>query len=184
MDLSGYTAIFGGSFNPPHMGHQLACLYVLEAFNAAEVWMEPAYTHPFGKDLVDFDQRVAMCHTLAAPLGARVKVREDERQVNDGRTYFLIRYLKGLAPERSFALMVGADILEEKGSWYRWQDIENEVPIVAIGRAGAPPRLGRVEMPDISSREVRTRIENGQSLRGLVPYSVYRYIEEHSLYRG
>ena len=68
MMLHGHTAIYGGSFDPPHMGHQLACLYVLEALAAEAVWLMPCFVHPFGKALSSFEHRFAMCEKLARPL--------------------------------------------------------------------------------------------------------------------
>ena len=43
------VAIFGGSFDPPHVGHQMACLYVLATAPVEEVWFVPVYRHAFGK---------------------------------------------------------------------------------------------------------------------------------------
>ena len=54
------VALFGGSFNPPHVAHQMVALYVLETQPVDELWFVPTYAHPFGKALVDYDHRIAM----------------------------------------------------------------------------------------------------------------------------
>ena len=66
------VALFGGSFNPPHVAHQLAALYVLETAPVDELWFVPAFEHAFGKPLAPFDDRLAMCELAAAALGPRV----------------------------------------------------------------------------------------------------------------
>ena len=68
------VAIFGGSFNPPHLAHQMAALYVLETAAIDELWIVPAFQHPFGKVLAPFAHRLEMCELAAAALGPRVKV--------------------------------------------------------------------------------------------------------------
>ena len=57
------VGLFGGSFNPPHVAHQLVALYVLETL-VDEVWFVPTYSHPFGKDLAAYDHRIAMSMAL------------------------------------------------------------------------------------------------------------------------
>src|SRR5204862_8276407 len=75
------VALFGGSFNPPHIAHQLAALYVLETAPVDELWFVPAYEHAFGKPLAAFDDRLAMCKLTAAALGARARVSDVERAI-------------------------------------------------------------------------------------------------------
>ena len=78
MEITGTTAILGGSFNPPHISHQMACLYLLEALAADGVLLVPACHHPFGKSLVSFEHREAMCEILARPFGGRVELSDVE----------------------------------------------------------------------------------------------------------
>ena len=59
-----HVALLGGSFNPPHVGHLLAAHYVRATQGVDEVWLMPAYHHPFGKALADFEHRAAMCELL------------------------------------------------------------------------------------------------------------------------
>src|SRR5688572_20849117 len=111
MSLEGRTVLYGGSFNPPHMGHQMACLYLLEARSAEAVWLLPAFAHPFGKELAPFAERLEMCRLLAAPFGGRVVTSDIEQRVADGRTYVTLTRLLQEQPDRRFVLAVGADIL-------------------------------------------------------------------------
>lgn len=186
MSLAGATVIYGGSFNPPHLGHQMSCLYLLEGLGAAAVWMVPAAKHPFGKVLVDFAARVAMCELLAAPFAGRVTVSSIEAAPDaSGRTYDTLLSLRRAHPELRLALAVGSDILPETPQWYRWPEIEAMVPVVVLARPGYPTaRATPVEMPAVASVELRRRLAVGASIDGLVPASVAAYIRQHRLYRA
>jgi nicotinate-nucleotide adenylyltransferase len=72
------VAFFGGSFNPPHVAHQLVALYVLETAAVDELWMVPCLKHPFDKALAPFPQRLRMCELAAAALGPRARVSDIE----------------------------------------------------------------------------------------------------------
>src|ERR1041384_891173 len=55
------VAVFGGSFNPPHIAHVLAVVYALEVAPIDRVLIVPVFQHPFAKELASFDDRLAMC---------------------------------------------------------------------------------------------------------------------------
>ena len=185
------VALFGGSFNPVHAAHQLVALYVLETQPVDELWFVPTFAHPFGKQLVAFDHRVAMCALAAAPLGARAQVSRAEAELAArpgfvaSRTLDLVEYVagQGHAPR----LVVGAYILAEAAKWHRWDDVVACAPLIVVGRAGHALPAGSeatgVAMPEISATQVRAALAQGaSSVRGLVPASVLRYIAEHHLY--
>ena len=180
------VAIFGGSFNPPHVAHQLVALYVLETQAVDALWFVPTYTHPFHKSLVDFEHRVAMCQLAAGGLGSRVTVSRAEEELAHqpgfvaSRTLDLVEHLigQGVAPR----LVIGSDILAETPKWYRWPELERRAPPIVIARGGHPGATG-VEMPEISATRVRELLATGRDAAGLVPASVLRYIADHGLYR-
>lgn len=186
MSLAGYTVVYGGSFNPPHVGHQMACLYLLEALAADAVWLVPSRRHPFGKPLAAWDDRVELCRLLARPFGERVVVSAVEGQAElSGRTIDTLEYLVEEFPTRRFALAIGTDILADTPEWHRWADIATMARVVVIGRAGyGSSPDGPVELPAVSSSEIRGRVASGESIGGLVPRTIAEYIEEHSLYRS
>jgi nicotinate-nucleotide adenylyltransferase len=180
------VALFGGSFNPPHLAHQMACLVVLETEAVDQLWMVPTYRHAFGKPLAPFDDRVAMCRLATAPFGARVEVCTIERELpgEESRTFRTVSALCERFPALAFRLVVGADILAERSSWYRWDDLCALAPLIVVGRSGAAGSPdGGVELPAISSTEVRARVARGESAVPLVPRSVMDYIDQRGLYR-
>ena len=186
------VGLFGGSFNPPHVAHQLVALYVLETL-VDEVWFVPTYSHPFGKQLVAYDHRVAMCELAAAPLGARARVSRAEQELAHkpdfvaSRTLELVEHLYASFPDVDLRLVVGADILGETDKWYRWDDLVARAPLIVIGRGGyaLPPgsRSTGIEMPEVSATRIRELLaDKDPGVSALLPQTVLRYIARHGLY--
>ena len=178
------VAIFGGSFNPPHLAHQMAALYVLETAALDELWIVPAFQHPFGKALAPFAHRLQMCELAAAALGPRVKVSAVERDLGvESRTLRTVRRLQQDFPGHTFSLVIGADLLAELPSWQESAELQRSVPLLVVGRAGFETGEGRLALPRVSSTEVRAAVAAGRPVDGLVPRAVLDYIRAHDLYR-
>ncbi|HEY1555221.1 MAG TPA: nicotinate-nicotinamide nucleotide adenylyltransferase [Kofleriaceae bacterium] len=179
------VALFGGSFNPPHVAHQLVALYVLETQPIDELWLVPTFAHAFGKELAAYDQRVAMCELAAAPLGARVRVSRAEQELAANpdfvasRTLDLIEHLE--RPGVQFRLVVGSDILGETAQWHRWDEIARRAPPIVVSRPGRPGGTGVAI--DVSSTRVRELLAaRDPAVSALVPRAVLSYIAGHGLY--
>lgn len=187
------VALFGGSFNPPHVAHQLVALYVLQTQPVDELWFVPVWDHVFHKALAPFADRVAMCELAAAPIaGARVDRCEEELARQPGfagsRTFELVELLRAREPGLELRLVIGTDILRDTHKWYRWDDLARAAPPIVIARPGHPVPEGQahtVVMPDISSTRIRDALSGAASepLAGLLPARVLEYIEAHGLYR-
>jgi len=178
------VAIFGGSFNPPHLAHQMAALYVLETAEVDELWMVPAFQHPFGKALAPFAHRLAMCELAAAALGPRVKVSVVERELGvESRTLRTVRKLQQDFPENAFCLVIGADLVAELPTWQESAELRRSVPFIVVGRAGFEKDDGRLALPRVSSSEVRAALAAGRPVDGLVSRAVVDYISRHGLYQ-
>jgi len=186
------VALFGGSFNPPHVAHQLVALYVLETQPVDELWFVPTYAHPFGKHLAGYDHRVAMCELAAAPLGPRTRTSRAEADLAarpgfvTSHTIDLIDYLA--AQGHQLRLVVGSDILDDAAKWHRWDEVIVRAPLIVVGRGGRALPQGSsaapVIMPEISATHIRDLLARGASdVSGLVPREVLRYIAQHTLYK-
>ena len=175
-------AVFGGSFNPPHVAHQMACLWVLETQPVEELLVVPTFRHPFEKQLAPFADRVEMCRLMAAALGPRVEVSGIEAELGgeSSRTLHMLEALAERRPGVQLRLVVGTDILRETSKWYRWADIEALAPPIVVGRSGFG---GTIALPDVSSTEIRARVASGLPLDGMVPRAVLHYLETKGLYR-
>jgi nicotinate-nucleotide adenylyltransferase len=181
-----HVALYGGSFNPPHLAHQMAALYVLETAPVDQIWIIPTFRHPHGKALAPFEDRLAMCGLAVRALGPRARVSDVERELGDeSRTLRTLRRLRERFPADAFSLVIGADLLAEVPSWYGGAELQRSVPFIVVGRAGAPAAgQGGLALPEISSTQVRVELAAGRSVAGLVPRAVLDYIQEHKLYRA
>jgi nicotinate-nucleotide adenylyltransferase len=185
------VALFGGSFNPPHVVHQMVALYVLETASVDQLWFIPCFRHAFGKPLAPFDDRFAMCQLAAASLGSRAQVSDVEREIaQPSRTLVTVRALMARHPEHQFSWIVGGDLVPEIDSWYGAAELRRTVPFLIVARASAA--LGRagaamsatVMMPAVSSTDVRRALAEGKSVDGLVPRTVLDYIYQRGLFQA
>ncbi|HET6147359.1 MAG TPA: nicotinate (nicotinamide) nucleotide adenylyltransferase [Polyangia bacterium] len=177
------VALFGGSFNPPHLGHELAALYALETAEVDELWFVPCFKHPFEKALLPFEDRYRMCELAARALGNRARVSDIEQALGDeSRTLRTVRALEARHPEHRFAVMIGADLLPEVDSWYGAAELRREVPFIVIGRSGAAGSPHGIQMPAISSTEIRRALAAGKPVSGLVSRAIVDYIYARGLF--
>jgi nicotinate-nucleotide adenylyltransferase len=175
-----HIALFGGSFNPPHVAHQLACAWVLATARVDELWMVPTFKHPFDKQLAPFADRVAMCERAAAIFGGRVKVSRVEGEL--GGDSYTLRTVKTLAMQRPgdrFSLVIGSDLVAEREKWHGFTELNTLVEFIVVGRGD---NGSGVSMPPVSSTEVRARLAKGEPVDAMVDAEVLDYIRSKGLY--
>jgi nicotinate-nucleotide adenylyltransferase len=180
------VAVFGGSFNPPHLAHVLAVATVLATTEVDQVLVVPTFKHPFAKSLAPYNDRVTMCH-LAMGWMPRVDVsRVEESLGGESKTLHTLEHLKKLHPEWRLRLVMGADLLLESPKWFRFDEVRAIAPPLVLGRAGidapgAPPPV----LPAISSTDVRAKIAAGSwdELAAIVPRAVLDHVRTRGLYR-
>jgi nicotinate-nucleotide adenylyltransferase len=188
-------ALFGGSFNPPHIAHQLICLYLIEYKKFDKVWVIPCYRHAFeDKHPIEFNHRHEMCQLMTAPLGSKVTVSGVEQLLYGvhGKNYTIdtIRDFKSRWPNDDFTLIIGADIIEDLNRWKEFHEIRKLVDILVHSRNGyieANSTIWRFDVanfvgPEVSSTDIRQRINRGESIEGLVSTSIQEYIKKNRLY--
>ncbi|MCK5801110.1 MAG: nicotinate (nicotinamide) nucleotide adenylyltransferase [Deltaproteobacteria bacterium] len=179
------VAIFGGSFNPPHVAHQMVCLWALSTGRADEVWMVPCFEHAFDKALVAYEHRREMCELAAAsfPTGA-VQVSAIEAELGGkSRTFVTVSSLCERYPDRDFSLLIGADLVPEIASWHRADELRELVDLIVVGRSGYEGPSGSAELAAISSTKVRGALRKGADVSGWLPSGVVDYISRHGLYQ-
>ncbi|HEY2744633.1 MAG TPA: nicotinate (nicotinamide) nucleotide adenylyltransferase [Polyangia bacterium] len=176
------VAIYGGSFNPPHVAHQLAMTYVLATARVDEVWMVPTFKHPFDKQLAPFSDRVTMCELAASPFKAARVVRIEEELGGESFTLRTMRALMERHRDHRFSLVIGADLLGERERWHGWAELKELVPFIVVGREGSP-ETGGIALPAVSSTIVRQRVGQGEPIDTLVAADVADYIRARGLYR-
>jgi nicotinate-nucleotide adenylyltransferase len=178
------VAVFGGSFNPPHVAHVLACALVLSVEDVDRLLVVPAYRHPFAKPLAPFEDRATMCE-LAMAWMPRVEVsRVEEELGGESRTLRTLESLSGAHPDWSLRLVIGADILAEAPRWFGFDAIEKLAPPIVLGRPGFPASGAAALLPEVSSTQVRSAIARGawDEVEKLVPRAVLAHARARGLY--
>jgi nicotinate-nucleotide adenylyltransferase len=197
------VAVFGGSFNPPHVAHVLAATYALSVAPIDEVLVVPVYRHPFSKELVPFEHRLAMCELSLGRIPG-VSVSTVERELGgESLTLRTLEHLAATHPAWSMRLLVGADVVSDLPRWHRFDRIAELAPPIVLGRAGiaAPDAAAAswqasgsasaceaadVSLPQVSSTEARRALATGdvEAVRWRVPRAVLEYAVARGLYRS
>ena len=184
-------ALFGGSFDPVHIGHLVAAEAAGEALGTV-VRFVPAREQPFKRAAHGAapEQRAQMLE-LAVAGNPRLRVEPIELALP--APSYTVRTLRALAerePGNRFMLLLGADAAQELGAWYQAESLPELADVVVFARPGAPlprhPAVRRVvDVPaiDVSATMIRERVRQGRSIRYLVPDAVREYIAAHGLYR-
>ncbi|MCX7959594.1 MAG: nicotinate (nicotinamide) nucleotide adenylyltransferase [Deltaproteobacteria bacterium] len=182
-------AVFGGSFDPPHIGHMMACYYILATTDIQKIWLVPSYRHPFGKESAPYDMRVRMCEISSEIFKERVEVKRFEEEMGEGSsgpvyTIDLLKYLSEKFTSDRFYFVIGSDILAEAEKWKDFDRIENYARLLILRRRGVDPAEDyKAVLPDVSSSLIRENIKKSIPVSGLLCNDVIRFIEENNLYR-
>ena len=173
------VGIFGGSFNPIHTGHIALAKSLCEKACLDEVWFMVSPMNPFKKtatDLLDDQLRLEMVEK-ALEHEPQLKACDYEfRLPKPSYTWHTLQAISKDYPENEFTLLIGGDNWAAFDKWYHHDDILAHYPIVVYPRQGAsignvPEGVTIVETPllNISSTEIRKRIKEEESIRGMVP---------------
>jgi nicotinate-nucleotide adenylyltransferase len=198
--------VFGGSFDPVHMGHLLLAENCREQQKLDEVWFIPAATSPHKRHAAPAEpqHRIEMLHLA---LGGYEPFQVCTIETDRGGISYTVETLELLhaqEPGRQMFLILGADSLADLPTWKDPQRIcELALPLVVV-RAYAPApdfsvlvdymsreriaeaQAAQVAMPPIgiASSDIRRRVAAGRSIRFRTPRAVEKYIETHALYRA
>ncbi len=177
-------AVFGGSFDPPHMAHVQCVAVALASGEVDSVLVVPCYRHVFSKESTPYRHRFEMARRAMQIFGKRVEISDIEEQLaGPSRTLDTLKALGDVRPADSWRLLIGTDILVEKEQWHRFDEVARLAPPLVIGRSGWDEAADTdFALPEISSSEIRTRITTGQSLGHLIPGAVWQYIKKEGLY--
>jgi nicotinate-nucleotide adenylyltransferase len=188
------VGVFGGTFDPVHVGHVAAACEVRTALGLDRVLLVVA-GDPWqkrGRVVAPATERLALVELAIDGIdGIEASAIEVERE----GASVTADTLEALArPNRELFLILGADAVKNMRTWRRLDDTRCLATVVVIERAGEtdakPPgddwRFERVEIPrlDISSTDLRERLAAGRSIDGLVPPAVVRRIRNRGLYTG
>ena len=197
--------IYGGTFNPPHLGHMAAAKAAVAALKLDKLLLIPAAIPPhkaLPSDTPAPEHRLAMVEKWADGMGAGVEVSALELE-REGKSYTsdTLRAIRQTYPDAELWLLMGTDMFLTLHLWHEPEVILSLAGICAFGRTEqdgeamfAPQRehlkknfdakITTITLPglvDISSTRLREQLENGGGGQYLLP-SVYGYILMHRLY--
>ncbi len=181
--------VFGGTFDPVHVGHLAIALAALESVPLERVLFVPARRSPLKErdPIASASDRVTM---LEAAIAHEPRFAVSRAELDRDGLSYTVDTLEALRGEGELFLIVGSDALTDLARWRYPERIRSLATLLVAPRPGAPepsPALGArtFDAPrlDISSRELRARVARGRSLRYLVPDAVCDHIERRGLYR-
>jgi nicotinate-nucleotide adenylyltransferase len=180
------VALYGGSFNPPHVGHVLTVTLALCSGRFDAVHVLPVVGHAFGKQLTPLATRVRLLEAALGPIGARVVIDTVESTLPaPNYTVDTVSHLLAAHPDWEITLIQGADTWRERDRWRDWPRLEAMLAgLMVFGREGtdAPDAPVTFTLPAIASSEVRRRRAAGEPFWWMVPEAVERLILAEGLY--
>lgn len=181
------VAVYGGSFDPPHLGHVMVVSHLLlNDPSVDKVLVVPCFQQA-GKSLTDFERRWEMCIRAFEWL-PRVEVSDIEQELGgESITLRTMQELKRHKPDWDLRFVMGTDLLASCETWDGWDELKQIAPPMPIGRAGiSPVREGDPTpiAPLVSSTIVRKALAAGDYVAAerYLPVGVLRVIADHGLY--
>lgn len=188
--------IFGGTFDPVHLGHLRAAESAREALGLDRVAFVPAARSPYKGDPVSSARdRYAMVALATATHEAFLPSDRELERGAPSYTVDTVRELRAAGSADELFLIVGSDSVRDLPGWRESAALFSECTVVAVSRPGrtadesgtapAPAGVVWVEGPGlpVSATDVRQRVRDGRSIRFLVPDAVADYISKRGLYR-
>ena len=191
--------VFGGTFDPPHVGHLLTAVDAVEALTLDRLLFVPAAQQPLkvGCESAAPEHRLAMARLLA---GDDPRFGVDPIEIDRAGLSYTVDTLGELTrrlPGAELFFLVGADALATFPRWREPRRVLELARLVVLRRASDDvelPAMMREAPPlepivlaarrvDVSSTEVRARVRAGLSIRGFVPDAVAAYVAQARLYR-
>lgn len=196
--------LFGGSFNPIHYGHLHLAAAVHDALALDRVVLMPTgeAPHKSSAAYASATDRLAMCRLAAEKFPWLTVSAYETGRVGKSYTVETLRYLTAQYADAQWTLMIGSDMLLSFDTWRAWQEIAGMARICAVSReTGDLPLLHEkaaalraacphaeicvlsVDAVEVSSTEIREKLQRDADTSCLLPENVVQYIKTHGLYR-
>jgi nicotinate-nucleotide adenylyltransferase len=185
------AALFGGSFDPVHVGHLAAAEAAADALSTGVLFL-PAREQPL-KRAAHVAAPAHRAEMLALAVAGNSRLGVERIELELPAPSFTVHTLRALAardPGRRPTLLLGADAARDLSAWREAEAVPGLADVVVFARPGTPvprhaaiTRVIAVPALDVSATQVRAMIAQGRSIRYLVPDAVREYIAAHGLYR-
>ncbi len=193
--MAGRIGIFGGTFDPPHVGHLVTAVNVRHALRLDRLLLVVA-NRPWQKvgtrPITPARDRLAMVEAAVRGVaGLEASSCEIDRG-GDSYTADTLAELRAQLPDTELFVVLGADAAGGLSTWERVEEVQALATLVVVDRPGSEPaeipdgwRWVHVEVPrlEVSSTELRERIADGRPLDYLLPPDVISCVRERRLYR-
>ncbi len=172
------VGLFGGSFNPIHVGHIALAQAALKECGLDEVWLMVSPQNPLKRDmkLLDDALRLEMAQKALEGVEGIVACDYEFHLPKPSYTWNTLQHLSKDYPDCRFTLLIGGDNWAHFHRWYHWEDIQRTCAIAVYPREGYP---GTFDAPliNVSSTEIRQKVRTGEGIEGLVPPSIEALVE-------
>ncbi len=186
--------IFGGSFNPIHIGHCIVANYISRYAGLDEVWLLVSPQNPLksGED-ASYDRHRINMVSLAIDDCQRLKVCDIEFGMpRPSYTIDTLQKLKATYPEHDFSIIIGTDNWMQFHKWKEWRRIIDDFGVIVYPRPGypvdgdvLPEQVALIKAPqvEISSTFIRNGLKLGEDMHFFLPEKVRKYIVDNNLYK-
>jgi nicotinate-nucleotide adenylyltransferase len=188
--------IFGGTFDPPHIGHLVAAVNVRHELRLDRVLLvvnNVPWQKVGSRPISAAEDRLAMVVAAVADVPGLEASRIEIDAGGMSYTADTLAALRAEDPDRELFVILGADAAAGLGSWDRADEVREQATIVVVERPGSAepvPAAGwrwvQIEVPhlEVSSTDLRQRVRDGRPLDYLVTHEVVDCVEARGLYRG
>lgn len=181
------VGLYGGTFDPFHLGHLALAINLKEALQLDEVWLIPANLNPLRSTAAaSFEHRLAMAEEAAALIPGFCTCGIEGERPAPSYTIDTVIELKKRHPDCSFILLLGDDAAESLPHWHRTEELQALIPIAIGKRKVGLEKLQGEYIPtplyEISATDIRERLRKKKFCGHLLPQSVLDYIYKHKLY--
>ncbi len=188
------TGLFGGSFNPIHIGHLALANFICENNEVDEIWFMVSPQNPFKQNMNMLDDKTRL-RLVSEAIKGYDKFHASDFEFSLPKPSYTVNTLEKISqayPDREFHLIIGADNWATFQKWKSPEQILTHHHILVYPRKGyeinsstLPERVKAVDTPilEISSTFIRESISQGKDIRFFLHPSVYNIIEKERLYR-
>ncbi len=193
--------IMGGTFDPIHFGHLVTAEAARDAFGLDEVIFVPSGRPPHKRNIIvsDAQHRIAMVnHAIISNPHFSLSTMETDREGYSYTIDTVNEFLRMFGTDTEIYFITGADAIKEILTWHRVDELMSKCHFIAATRPGFEfnqelhlpesysQRIMSIKVPAlaISSSQIRTMVQEGKSIRYLLPDTVEAYIRKNNLYRA
>lgn len=184
--------LFGGTFNPPHLAHLIIAEQVKDQLDLQSIQFLPTAkpSHKTEVESVSVEDRIEMVDLAIQDNSAFALNLTDVNR--GGLTYTMdtIQELIEANPDTKYYFIIGGDSVNNLDQWKEIEKLVDLVQFVGVERPNYPVKTNYpiiwIDVPliDISSSQIRQKVNDGSSIHYLVPEAVNQYIEEKGLYQN